>query len=93
MEEQQVDRTHGPSRRSVLGGLIGVAAVGFGRGIAEAGKGGTKGGNGKGKQTGKTKVTLCHNPGPQQQTLVVGASAAKAHLAHGDIAGACPPLP
>lgn len=90
MNDTKIDRTHGTSRRRVLGGLMGVAVAGVGGGIAEA----AKGGNGKGQKKGNTKVTLCHNPGtPQQQTLVVGAPASKAHFAHGDIAGACPPLP
>jgi hypothetical protein len=38
-----------------------------------------------GKQYGKTKVTLCH----KGHTITVGAPAARAHLRHGDHAGAC----
>jgi hypothetical protein len=38
---------------------------------------------------GHTGVTLCHHPGPHQKTLVVGANAVAAHLAHGDYLGPC----
>lgn len=44
----------------------------------------------------KTKVTLCHKPGgntANANTLVVGASAVAAHLAHGDSLGACGTTP
>ncbi len=48
----------------------------------------------KGKKAKKAKVTLCHNAGQEnQQTIVVGKPAAKAHMAHGDTVGACQPLP
>ena len=94
------------SRRRVLGGLIGTAAgVLGGTGLVAAVKGGNgksnkggngksnKGGNGKGQKKGKTKVTLCHKSGtPEQQTIVVGEPASRAHLAHGDVPGACPPF-
>ena len=83
----------GTSRRRVLGGLIGTTAgvlAGGGLVVAKHGKS-HKGGKGKGQ--GKTKVTLCHNPGtPEQQTIVVAEPASKAHLAHGDALGACGPL-
>ena len=39
------------------------------------------------------QVTLCHKPTGSQgagQTLTVPSSAASAHFAHGDTAGACP---
>lgn len=46
---------------------------------------------GKAKAKGKEKVTLCHNADQDnQQTITVGGPAAKAHMAHGDSAGACP---
>ena len=35
------------------------------------------------------KTTICHNPGPHQQTLEVSDSAVPAHLAHGDHPGPC----
>ena len=35
-------------------------------------------------------VTLCHNPGRNQQTKTVPQSAASGHLGHGDTLGACP---
>lgn len=35
-------------------------------------------------------VTLCHRQAATPQTLVVGASAVPAHLAHGDSFGSCP---
>ena len=38
---------------------------------------------------GHTGVTLCHQPGPHQKTLVVDANAVAAHLAHGDYLGPC----
>ena len=88
----------GASRRRLLAGLIGTAAgVLGGTGLVAAVKGGNgksnKGGNGKGQKKGKTKVTLCHKPGtPEQQTIVVGEPASRAHLTHGDLPGACPPL-
>ena len=42
----------------------------------------------------ETKVTLCHNPGPNQQTIeVAGEAWVNAHLAHGDYLGPCLPLP
>ena len=34
-------------------------------------------------------VTLCHNPGPSQQTIQVSPSAVQGHLDHGDYLGAC----
>ncbi len=36
-----------------------------------------------------SRVTLCHNPGPNQVTITVDASAAPSHLAHDDYAGPC----
>jgi hypothetical protein len=35
------------------------------------------------------KTTICHNPGPHQQTLEVSDNAVPAHLAHHDYLGAC----
>ncbi len=35
------------------------------------------------------QVTICHNPGPNQQTIQVDASAVQGHLNHGDYLGAC----
>jgi|GEM_PF-3552764 hypothetical protein len=47
-----------------------------------------------GKAKGKGKVAICHippgNPG-NAHTIVVGAAATNAHLAHGDLLGPCPP--
>jgi hypothetical protein len=38
--------------------------------------------------------TICHNPGPNQQTIEVADEAVlNAHLAHGDYLGECQPLP
>ena len=79
--------TQRASRRHILGGVTAIILAVVGSGIAKAGKGGIKGGNGmsnkggngksnrsgngKGKQKGKTKVTLCHNPGTPQQQTIV----------------------
>lgn len=44
----------------------------------------------------KGTVTLCHRPGtPAEKTLVLPSSAARGHMGHGDVAGACglPPPP
>ncbi len=38
---------------------------------------------------GSGKVTLCHKPGKNQQTLTVNQSALQGHLNHGDTLGAC----
>jgi hypothetical protein len=44
--------------------------------------------------TGHDPVTVCHKPGtPAQQTLTFDDDGYEAHLAHGDTAGACEPLP
>ena len=67
----------GASRRKVFGGLLGgAAALVTGAAALEA----KKGGNGKGKAKGKTKVTFCH----KGKLITVGAPASKAHLKHGD---------
>lgn len=34
-------------------------------------------------------VTICHNPGPNQQTIQVSADALQGHLNHGDYLGPC----
>jgi hypothetical protein len=39
------------------------------------------------------KITICHEPGRNQQTLGVDAHAVPGHLRHGDYLGACRPLP
>lgn len=36
-----------------------------------------------------SKVTICHNPGPNQQTMQVNSSAVQGHLNHGDYLGPC----
>jgi hypothetical protein len=41
---------------------------------------------------GPPKVTLCHNPGANQQTLEVSIAAVLAHVAHGDYLGVCRPI-
>ena len=42
------------------------------------------------KQAATTTVTVCHKPGtPAEGTLEISGSALEAHLAHGDIEGAC----
>jgi hypothetical protein len=35
------------------------------------------------------RVTLCHGNGPKSGTIRVDRSAARAHLRHGDVPGAC----
>ena len=35
------------------------------------------------------KVTICHNPGPEQQTITIACSAWPAHRDHGDYCGEC----
>jgi hypothetical protein len=52
------------------------------------GKGDDKGDKPADKEYGH-KTTLCHNPGPHQQTLEVSDNAVPAHLGHGDYLGAC----
>jgi len=39
--------------------------------------------------TGNSSVTLCHKPGPTQQTITVSTAASIAHLLHGDYRGEC----
>ena len=41
----------------------------------------------------KEKVTICHNPGPNQRTIEVAPEAVPAHLAQGAYLGACEPWP
>jgi hypothetical protein len=46
------------------------------------------------KQVRTTKVTICHKPGtPAEGTLEISTSGLQAHLDHGDVEGACEPLP
>ena len=72
-----------PSRRQVVGGMLGgLAATLAGARALEAKKK-------KGKKKDKKKVTICHNG----QTITVSQSALNAHLAHGDLVGVCPSLP
>jgi hypothetical protein len=54
-----------------------VAALVLGVGSAVAIKG------------GHVPVTICHKPGPAEQTITVDQSAVAAHLAHGDYLGPC----
>jgi len=37
------------------------------------------------------KVTLCHYPGPNQETITVSPNAVQTHLDHGDYLGGCDP--
>ena len=84
------------SRREMLAGILGTAAVvagaALGHSTAEAnpgkgkGRGRGNGGHGNGKGKGNTKVTLCHKTGQGSfQLITVGSSASKGHLKHGDV--------
>jgi hypothetical protein len=86
-----------PSRRRLLTGLAGGAALLTGAlalGDAEAkkgkskgkGKGKNKGGNGKGKKHGHNKVAICHKNDDGTFSLKqVPSPALKGHRKHGDV--------
>ena len=72
------------SRRRIVGGVLGgVAALVAGTAVIKAQPGG-----GKGKAKGKTKVTICHRQGtnedgtPKYKALRLGAPGAENHLKH-----------
>jgi hypothetical protein len=77
------------TRRRLVGGLLGGAAILTGAALAQTddvdakkgGKGKGKGrGKNKGKAKGKTKVFICH----KGEVLRVASPALKGHLKHGD---------
>lgn len=66
------------SRRGLLRGTLGAALAAVLSRDASAAR--------------KEKVTLCHKPGTADQaTIEVPEPAVRAHLAHGDTLGTCPP--
>jgi len=82
------------TRRRMMGGLLGSAAILTGAALAttdadakKGGKGKGKGrGKNKGKAKGKTKVSFCHKSGNDFEFIIIGAPAAKAHRnKHGDV--------
>lgn len=81
------------------GGNTGGATGGNSGGTSGGSTGGNSSGNTGGGNAGGTtevdtvKVAVCHIPGgdeAKRHTLFISRSALKAHLAHGDIEGACP---
>lgn len=67
--------------------LLSVFALILATGAAFAGNGNGNNGNGN----GHNPVTICHEPGPEQETQVVDDNALTAHLGHGDYLGECQP--
>ncbi|MCC7022017.1 MAG: hypothetical protein IT338_04280 [Thermomicrobiales bacterium] len=84
---------YGTTRRAAVAAMLtGLGLPLFPAPEADAKPGKKKRRRGKHRKQGKggDKVTICHKPGTSAaQTLVVAASAVKAHLAHGDHRGAC----
>ena len=95
MEENTFDRFVGrlgrdASRRRMLGGMIGAAALALagGSGLDTSAKTSSRGRRRPGKGGGATdKVTICHFTAGRQnaERLRVGGRALRQHLAHGDV--------
>ena len=66
-------------RTAVMMILVGALLFALTAGVAVAAPG-------KGKGKGQEKITVCHKA---KKSITVGKPAEKAHLKHGDTAGAC----
>ena len=88
------------TRRRIVGGALGAAALVTGAALAhfddaEAKKGKRKGkgkgGNGKGKGKGRTKVFVCHKSHGKYHVIRVAEPSLKGHSRHGDTVCAAGP--